>query len=92
MSQTPQPRMTELKVSGHLMTLGTGVFCITQAAAGQGAPGPAGLPGVRVSPAPSCEPGAVAIATFAADGWLGGQANVALVRLNHGPAPVMVTL
>src|ERR1700758_2464297 len=44
-----QNRVTELKVSGHLMTLDTGIFCVFQA---PGSPSPndrSGLPGVRIS-------------------------------------------
>lgn len=48
MSQASQQRITDLKVTGHLMTLQTGLFCISHAA-GQQPPTSAGLPGVRIS-------------------------------------------
>jgi hypothetical protein len=87
-----QGRVAELRVSGHLMTLDTGLFCVFQA---PGSPPPdaaSGLPGVRVSLAPgtSARPDAVDISTFRQDGWLNGTA--ALVRIAQGPAQVLVTI
>ena len=88
-----QRQITELKVSGHLMTLEAGVFCIFQP---PGAPraGAHGLPGVRVSlpPMPLSRPGAVQISTFREDGWLPGGEGAALVRVAEGPAQVLVTV
>ena len=70
-----QHRVTELKVSGHLMTLDTGLFCVFQA---PGSPAPnerSGLPGVRISlpPGPAGRPDAVSISTFRDDGWINGR-------------------
>jgi hypothetical protein len=83
----------ELRVSGRLMTLEPGLFCIVHT------PSPnvdaaAGLPGVRVSlpPGPSGRPEAVAIASFRNDGWLHGVGDAALVRVTGGPAQVLVTV
>lgn len=87
----PQQRVAELRVSGHLMTLDTGVFCVFPSP-GSPAPDPAtGLPGVRLSvpPGPAGRPEAVTISTFRSDGWLEGAA---LVRVSQGPAQVMVTI
>jgi hypothetical protein len=85
--------MTELKVSGHLMTLEPGLFCVFQP---QGSPaaGPNGLPGIRLSmpPAPLGRPDAVSISTFRPDGWLNGGDGAALVRVTEGPAQVLVTI
>ena len=86
-----QNRVAELRVSGHLMTLDTGVFCVFPS---PGSPAPdraTGLPGVRLSPppGPSGRPEAVSISTFRSDGWLDGAA---LVRVSQGPAQVMVTI
>jgi hypothetical protein len=91
-------RVTELRVSGHLMNLDPGLFCIAQtarpglardAAARDGS----GLPGVRISAAPGRvgRPDLVSIATFRADGWLGPE-DAALVRVEGGPAQVLVTI
>lgn len=91
MSQGNQQRITDLKVTGHLMTLQTGLFCISHAA-GQQPPTQAGLPGVRVSLSPTSAPGNVQIVTFEQDGWLGGRNNAALVRVLRGPAQVMITI
>jgi len=87
-----QNRIAELRVSGHLMTLDRGLFCVFQT---PGSPQPdatSGLPGVRVSQAPGVagRPEAVSISTFRQDGWLNGTA--ALVRVAEGPAQVLVTV
>ena len=85
-------RIAELRVSGNLMTLDTGLFCVFQAP-GSPPPDPAtGLPGVRVSlaPGPAGRPEAVSISTFRADGWLDGTG--ALVRIKDGPAQILVTI
>lgn len=91
MSQASQQRITDLKVTGHLMTLQTGLFCISHAA-GQQPPTSAGLPGVRISLPPVSAPGNVQIVTFEQDGWMGGRNNAALVRVRRGPAQVMITI
>lgn len=86
--------VTELKVSGHLMTFDAGLFCIFNAPGGP-LPDPAtGLPGVRVSlpPGPAFRPEAVSISTFRDDGWIGGWNGAALVRVARGPAQVLVTI
>ncbi|MDR3538439.1 MAG: hypothetical protein P4L71_18230 [Acetobacteraceae bacterium] len=88
----PQGQIAELRVSGHLMTLDTGLFCVFQAPGGP-LPDPAsGLPGVRISLPPGLagRPEAVTISTFRQDGWLSGAA--ALVRVTDGPGQVLVTV
>jgi hypothetical protein len=87
-----QGRVAELRVSGNLMTLDTGLFCVFPV---PGSPPPdptTGLPGVRISQAPGVtrRPGAVSIRTFRDDGWLEGTA--ALVRVTEGPSQVLVTI
>jgi hypothetical protein len=91
-AQAPE-RVTELKVSGHLMTLDTGVFCVFQA------PGPAandrsGLPAVRISLPPGAPDRAdiLSISTFRSDGWLDAKDGAALVRVGKGPTQVLVTV
>ena len=86
-------RVTELKVSGHLMTLESGLFCVFQPP-GSPMAGPNGLPGVRLSlpPGPAHRPDAVSISTFRPDGWLNGGDGAALVRVSNGPAQVLVTI
>ncbi len=83
----------ELRVSGRLMTLDTGLFCIVQMPFAN-ADLAAGLPGVRVSlpPGPSGRPEAVSIATFRPDGWLHSVGDAALVRVTSGPAQILVTV
>lgn len=87
-------RVSELKVSGHLMTLDAGLFCILQT---PHAPEPrdgSGLPGVRISapPGASSRPDAVSITTFRDDGWLAGPDDAALVRVSSGQAQILVTI
>jgi hypothetical protein len=87
-------RVTELKVSGHLMTLDTGVFCVFQAPGSRAAADRSGLPGVRISMPPGAagKADAVSISTFRDDGWLDGHDSAALVRVAKGPAQVLVTV
>jgi len=89
-----QKFVTELKVSGHLMTLDAGLFCIVQTPAARRPDDGSGLPGVRVSlpPGPAGKPHAVSISSFRPDGWLNGVTDAALVRVTEGPAQVLVTV
>ena len=92
-SQGPKPT-TELKVSGHLMTLDAGLFCIFTPP-GSPVPDPnSGLPGIRLTlpPGPVFRPESITISTFREDGWLGGWNGAALVRVSRGPAQVLVTI
>ncbi len=86
-------RVTELNVSGHLMTLDTGLFCILQTAA-KAVDAGSGLPGVRLSvpPGAGSRPDSVQISSFRADGWLSGFGDAALVRVTNGPAQLLVTV
>jgi len=94
-SATPQPAapvaadmMQELKVSGHLMALPAGLYCILhEPAASQ----PSGLPAIRVSLPPNSA-GGVEITGFRPDGWLGAGGDAALVRIANGPAQILVTI
>jgi hypothetical protein len=89
-----QNRMAELKVSGHLMTLDPGVFCVFQAPGSPAGNDRSGLPGVRISlpPGPAGRPEAVSISTFRNDGWMNGSDTAALIRVADGPAQVLVTV
>ncbi len=92
-SDRPSKLVNELRVSGHLMALDAGLFCVflTPSKAANAA---TGLPGIRVSlpPGPMGRPEAVSIASFRDDGWLGGFGDAALVRVAGGPAQVLVTI
>ena len=90
-----QKRITELRVSGHLMTLDTGTFCVFHApGSAAGGDNALGLPGVRISlpPGPVHNPDQVSISTFRPGGWLGGSDAAALIRVAAGPAQVLVTI
>ncbi len=93
-AQPGQKLITELKVSGHLMTFDAGLFCIFTPPGGPASDPQTGLPGIRISlpPGPAFRPDAVTISTFRDDGWLGGWNGAALVRVARGPAQVMVTI
>lgn len=83
----------ELKVSGHLMALDAGLYCIVaQRSAAAGAA--SGLPAVRISPAPgpAGRPEAVTVRAFRDDGLLGADGDAALVRIEGGAAKVLVTV
>ncbi len=86
-------RVAELRVSGNLMRLETGLYCIVNKPVPH-ADTHSGLPGVRISPAPGTEsrPEQVEITSFRNDGWLSGFGDAALVRVHHGPAHVLVTI
>jgi hypothetical protein len=64
---SPASGVTELKVSGHLMTLDSGLFCIVQTPSATRASDGTGLPGVRITASPGDAPGteAIRIPTFA---------------------------
>ncbi len=85
--------ITELKASAHLMLLDVGVFCIFHTPGGQMPDARTGLPGVRLSlpPAPA-QSGRMQISTFHEDGWIGGAEGAALVRVEDGPAQILVTV
>ncbi len=89
-----QRLVAELKVSGHLMTLDSGLFCIFNAPGSAAPDQGSGLPGVRISlpPGPMFRPDAVTITSFRDDGWLGGWNGAALVRITRGPAQILVTI
>jgi hypothetical protein len=89
-----QNRIAELKVSGHLMTLDTGLFCVFQAPGSPTSNSRTGLPGVRISlpPGSTGRPDAVSISTFRDDGWMDGSDSAALIRVADGPAQVLVTV
>jgi hypothetical protein len=90
----PQPvaaeLVQELKVSGHLMSLSAGLFCILHEP-----PAPAsrqaGLPAIRISLPPS-DAGGVEVTAFRPDGWLSASGDAALVRVARGPAQILVTI
>lgn len=94
MSQTPSAApggIIELKASAYQMTLDTGLFCIFQP--GGGAARQGGLPGIRISRAPGAlGDDRVAITAFRDDGWLGDRDDAALVRVQGGPAQILVTI
>ena len=85
-----QTTVQELKVSGHLMTLPAGLFCIVNEA-NPAASQNNGMPGVRISPPPAGGQD-VEISGFRADGWMNAEGDAALVRIRKGPAQVLVTV
>jgi len=85
-----QNRIVDLKVSGHLMTLDAGLYCIFNAP-GQPASEQNGLPGIRLSSAPGAPKDAVVITGFDEDGWLGASHGAALVRVMAPGSQVLVT-
>ena len=92
-AERPNKLVNELRVSGHLMTLDPGLFCIV-CNPSKAADAATGLPGVRVSlpPGPLGRPEAVSISTFRPDGWMTPFGDAALVRVTGGPAQLLVTV
>ncbi|HEY0206182.1 MAG TPA: hypothetical protein VGC15_18755 [Acetobacteraceae bacterium] len=86
--------ITELKATAHLMTMEDGLFCVFNTPGSVPPDAATGLPGVRITAAPGQGgfPGTVGISGFNTEGWLGGDAGAALVRVTGGPAQVLVTV
>ena len=87
-----QKLVTELKVSGHLMTLDRGLFCVFHAQGSVVADPRTGLPGVRITQPPLQDRSRVSISSFNDDGWIGAEGSAALVRINEGPSQLLVTI
>jgi hypothetical protein len=80
----------ELKVTGHLMTLPPGLFCIIN----ENNPGAVrnhGMPGVRISPPPAGGQD-LEISGFRTDGWLSAEGDATLVRIRKKPTQILVTI
>jgi hypothetical protein len=87
-SRTAEDRIQEIKASAHLMTLDTGLFCLVNGST----PPPHGvLAGVRISAVDPADR-RVAITGFRSDGWLDGAGDSALIRIQNGPAQILVTI
>ena len=91
-AHSPSDRIAELKVTAHLMTLESGLYCVFPTPGSPESDPRTGLPGVRVTPAPgpAGRPDAVSVSTFREDGWLNGTA--ALVRVSDGTAQILVSI
>jgi hypothetical protein len=89
-TEANQASVQELKVTGHMMSLPSGLFCFVNEAV-PGSVKQNGMPGIRVSPPPAGGQN-VEIAGFRPDGWLNADGDAALVRIRKGPAQVLVTI
>lgn len=78
----------ELRVTAHMMSLPSGLFCFVNEGVNARRDG---MPGIRVSPPPSGVQN-VEITGFRPDGWLNADGDAALVRVSKGPAQVLVTI
>ena len=88
-------QIAELRVTGNLMTLDAGLFCLVQQPGQLAAPRDgSGLPGVRVSlpPGAAADAERVRIRGLNEDGWLGLKGGAALVHIAGGPAQILVTV
>ncbi len=83
-------QVDELKVTGHLMTLPPGLFCIINET-NPGAARNNGMPGVRISPPPAGSAN-VEISGFRGDGWLSADGDATLVRIRKKPSQILVTI
>lgn len=86
-------RVSELRVSATLMKLDPGLYCIVLPRSPM-ANAKTDLPGLRITHAPGLvgRHDAVTVRTMSADGWMSGFGDAALVRVNGGPAQVLVTI
>ena len=89
-----QQAITELTVTGRLMALDAGAYCVFQSPGTAPADAQSGLPGVRISAPPAANgyAGLVELAGFGAGGWLAGAGDASLIRITGGPAQVLVTI
>lgn len=83
-------QVEELKVTGHLMTLPPGLFCIINEI-NPGAARNNGMPGVRISPPPAGSAN-IDISGFREDGWLSAEGDATLVRVRKKPSQILVTI
>ncbi len=83
-------QVDELKVTGHLMTLPPGLFCIINEI-NPAASRNNGMPGVRISPPPVGGQN-VEISGFRGDGWLSAEGDATLVRIRAKPSQILVTI
>ena len=91
-ARKPPQLVLELKVSAHLMQLEAGVYCVYHTPGSAPPDVATGLPGARVSLPPGQGAGAVTITGFRDDGWLGALDSAALIRVDRGPAQVLMTI
>ena len=93
---TKPSQLEELKVTGNLMTLQPGLYCLVQHMGTVPPPQDgSGLPGIRVSVAPRGRAGGsgqVSIRGLHEDGWLGMRDGAVLVRVEGGAAEILVTV
>src|ERR1700733_11532064 len=87
-AESNQASVQELKVTGHMMSLPSGLFCFVN----EPVPGSVkqnGMPGIRVSPPPSGAQN-VEIAGFRRDGWRTAMGKALLVEFGKGPRRVLL--
>jgi hypothetical protein len=94
MSGTTTPPPPELTAVCYLLTMDTGLFCVSLAEPPQPSFANPHFPGVRLSlpPGPESEHRGVTICTFRADGWLDMDRPAALVHVHRGPARILMTI
>jgi hypothetical protein len=90
-STTAANQIAELKVSGHLMTLEPGLYCVFGAPGGVAPDASSGLPVVRISAGPGVQAGRVKLVGMEADGWIGPD-SATLVRVTEARSEVLVTV
>ena len=90
-SQATTNQIKELNVSGHTMALDPGLYCVFNAPGSPAIESEGGLPGVRITTMPGRQGGAVSLAGFHADGWIGADSG-ALVQVSGSMAEVLVTV
>jgi hypothetical protein len=85
---------SELTASCYILTMDTGLFCVSLAEPPKPSFANPHFPGVRLSlpPGPESEHRSVTICTFRADGWLDMDRPAALVHVHNGPGRLLMTI
>lgn len=79
-----------IQSSASLMTFDAGLYCIFMSKPVEHLAAP-GFPAIKVTQAPNIPQGYVSISTLDDEGLISGPGGGALVRVNRGPAQVLVT-
>ena len=90
-SNDAKSHISELKVSGHTMSLEPGLYCVFSAPDGPAPNNETGLPVVRISAAPGRSTNQVEVVGLNPHGWIGPEAAT-LVRVSQGLSELLVTV
>ena len=90
-SAAASSQISELKVSGHMMSLEPGLYCVFSAPGGAMPDPSTGLPVVRITAAPGRHSGRIKTVGMETEGWIGPDAAT-LVRVTDARSELLVTV